>query len=247
MRRPYQPLRLAILVPALLLAQPLPKFDVASIKPTLHPRVNGQSHSSIDVPTPGYLDAENSTLQALIEFAFDIKPYQVSGPQWLNDETYSFDVSAKAAPGRRTSSKQVRQMLQSLLAERFHLETHRELRPLSAYELIVGPRGAKLDSAKEDTGARSGVSSAGGEVSATGVSMPFFAEVLSGYLKYPVLDRTGLKGSFDFKLRYDPGDSGAGPSIFTAVEEQLGLQLRAAKAPVDTIVVDRADRSPTPN
>lgn len=105
-------------------------------------------------------------------------------------------------------------MLQSLLAERFHLETHRESRPLSAYELTVGPRGAKLDEAKE-ANSRNGISSTGGEVNANGVSMLFFAGVHSGYLKYPVLDKTDLKGKFDFKLRYDPSDSGAGPSIFT--------------------------------
>ena len=237
----------AVLFPAVLLAQPLLKFEVVSVKPTLHPRSpDGHSHSSIDTPSPGHFVAENTSLQGLIEFAYDVKGYQVSSSNWFNDERYSFDINAKAPSGDKPTEKQIRMMLQSLLIERFHLVMHWDTKVVSAFDLEVDHRGTKMLPTK-DRSEGAGINSVGGDVTGVNVSMAEFADILSGYIKYPVFNKTALPGTFDFKLHYDPQDSGVGPSIFAALEAQLGLHLRASKETIKLLVVDHADRSPTPN
>jgi uncharacterized protein (TIGR03435 family) len=222
-----------------------PAFEVASVKPTAHGRdANGLSRSFVDVPHPGRLVAENSSLSELIRFAYDLDDYRLQGPAWLNDDEECFDVAAKAPAG--TTKKQLRLMLRTLMAERFGLAAHTETRMLPVYNLTVDKKGARLTPAK--AGGRNGYGSSGGNVTASRVTMADFAYQLSRDLKLPVFDKTGIAGAFDFTLHYetDP-NSDRGPSLSTAVQETLGLKLESAKGPVEVLVVDHINRSLTEN
>src|SRR5690348_4979285 len=101
-----------------------PSFDVASVKPGRHVMTaDGYSYSSTDNPTPGTLVATNASLAECIRWAYDVKEYQLSGPAWLNSSDTTFNIQAKAPAG--TPRREVRRMLQTLLAERLKLELHR--------------------------------------------------------------------------------------------------------------------------
>lgn len=235
---------LAALCPAVLLAQAPapPAFEAASVKPTQHGRdANGWSRSSLDLPSPGRLVATNNSLAELIRFAYNVKDYQVSGPVWLNDDTVCFDIAA-TAPG--ASRAQMRAMMQSLLAERFHLAAHRETRELPVFHLVAGKGGPKL---KATTSNRAGPSTqhnggnTGGTVTATNVSMADLALLLSRDLKRPVFDKTGIAGRFDFTVQYS--ESG----LPAAIQDQLGLRVESAKDPVEVLVIDHIERRPTDN
>ena len=238
-------IRLAILMIVPALAQAPATFEVASVKPTQHGRnAEGWSHSSVDIPNPGRLVAENSSLDELIRFAYSLKDYQVSGPVWLNDDSESFDIAAKAPPD--TSKEQMRTMLQTLLTERFRLAAHREHKMLSIYNLTVGKKGFKLKPAI--SGEKSQTVSGGGTMVATNLTMAGFAYQLSRQLKYPVFDQTGIEGAFDFTLHYAPEESNSGaPSLFMAIQETMGLKLESGKGPVETLVIDHIDKTPTEN
>ena len=238
---------IVLLFPLMQAAQQAPAtFDVASVKPTQHGRdANGSSRSSADIPGPGRFVAENSSLDELIRFAWDLKEYQVVGPAWLNDDSVCFDMEAKAPP--ETPHKQMRLMLQALLAERFHLAVHRETRTLPIYELVIAKGGPKLKPA-ESPGKGWSINSGGGALNATNTPMSEFATYLSDSVDRPVLDKTGMQGEFDLTLTYDPQDRGGErPSIYAALQQQLGLRLQPAKAPLDVLVVDHVDRTPSAN
>jgi uncharacterized protein (TIGR03435 family) len=223
-----------------------PAFEVASVKPTQHGRnADGWSRSSVDIPSPDRLVAENSSLDELIRFAYDLKDYQVSGPVWLNDDSESFDIVAKAPPGY--SKDQVRVMLQVLLMGRFKLAAHRETKVLPIYELVVGKNGPKLKGAAPAS--RKGTSSGGGKLTATKVTMADFAYELSRQLNRPVLDKTEIAGVFDITLRYAREDDGASidPPLFTAIQDTLGLKMEAAKGPIEILVIDHIEKAPTEN
>lgn len=224
-----------------------PSFEVASLKLTEHGRgPDGWSHSSLDTPGHGNLTATNESLQGLIQFAYNVNEYQIAGPEWLSSDSASYDIVAKA-PG--ATQEQMRAMMQTLLTERLKVAVHREARTLSGYNLVVGKNGPRQLQASAD-GTRGGTNSRGGQVTATHVSMATFAHNLSRWLKVPVFDKTGIDGNFDFKLDYEPDlsqETDTRPSIFTALQQQLGLKLEAAKVPVEMIVVDSAERVPAEN
>jgi uncharacterized protein (TIGR03435 family) len=219
---------------------------VASVKLTQHGRTaDGWSHSSIDIPSPGSFAATNASMEECIRWAYDVKEYQISGPEWLNSDAASYDIDAKAPAGATRS--QIKLMVQSMLAERFKLALQRETRMLPVYELVTAKNGPKLQPGSG--GGNDGISSSGGSVKARTVTMAFFAATLSRYIGTPVFDKTGLSGAFDFNMEYAPDDRGNSdkPSVFTAVQEQLGLKLQAAKGPVEVLVIDHAEKVPTEN
>lgn len=239
-----------ILIPALARPQEpaakAPAFEVASVKLTQHGRnADGYAESSVDNPSPGNLVATNASLEECIRWAYDVKEYQISGPAWLNSDEASYDIVAKA--GTAAPRKEIRLMLQTLLAERFQLKLHRETRMLPVYHLVVGKGGQKLGAAGLDADYRT--FSSGGTLEATHTPMAVFAEVLSRETGRPVFDKTGIPGAFDFKLEYSPDSSSNSnrPSIFTALQEQLGLKLESQKGPVEVLVIDHAERLPTAN
>jgi uncharacterized protein (TIGR03435 family) len=216
--------------------------------------------------------ATNFSLFALILQAYDIKgcsgPGDATcalisgGPAWLRSD--KFDIEAKSPDSAPEFSMtqfvtgqapQLRLMLQALLADRFKLKLHREMKQLPVYELTVAKNGAKLKPAADSgNGAllwgMSGKPNGDAAIRLTGnkKSMAELADSLSNIAGRPVLDRTGLKGNFDFSLEYpfDPDTPSAtpfaGPSMFTAFQEQLGLKLDATRVPVEILVIDHVEK-----
>jgi uncharacterized protein (TIGR03435 family) len=222
-----------------------PRFEVASIKPV--PQASGVS-LDFRVERGGRLTVTNLTLKVIILQAFGVKQYQIAGgPAWL--DTDRFDIAAKAEgdPGRQ----QMMAMPQALLADRFQLKVHRETKEGNVFVLVAAKGGPKL---KPSTAAESYIrlyrntpmDQVGVDytIGAQKASMSLFAERLGEMqLGRPVLDRTGLPGEFDFKLNYAINDDpDTGPSIFSAIQEQLGLKLDAAKGPIETLVIDHAEK-----
>jgi uncharacterized protein (TIGR03435 family) len=244
----------------------LPKFEVASIKP-------GGPAGRVGIFTPpgGRLEATNVPLRMLITFAYGIQDFQlVSAPRWIDTER--FDVRASGeADGSGVMPGEVGRthlMLQELLVSRFKLATHREQRQMPIYALIVARRDGRLGARlRQSTGdcqtASCGfrIGPAPGQMTASGFPLSSLASTLAPFVSRAVVDQTGLTGHFDFDLTWTPdqppsqapkdGATGAppdpnSPSLFTALQEQLGLKLQGARGPVSVIVVDRVER-PTPD
>lgn len=186
-------------------------------------------------------------MEECIRFAYDVKAYQIIGPDWLNSDAASYDIMATVPP--QSSPEQIPLMLQTLLAERFKLAVHRETRMFPIYELVVAKNGPRLTPAA--SGGNSSTHSQNGNVTATGVSMAELAHQLSRTraIGRPVYDKTGIVGEFDFTFEYAPddNDSAGRPSIFTAIQQKLGLKLEATKGPVQVVVVDGAEKVPATN
>jgi bla regulator protein BlaR1 len=233
-----------------------PTFEVAAIKPS-----NPNTRDLGLHRTGGMFVATGFTLQRLIAFAYDVEVFQVSGgPAWSNSERY--DITAKKAsdPVRRAKPDDDKLRVQVLLVDRFKLVIHRESKELPVYALVFGKNGSKLQIAKPHVGS-SGVSGRGGSSGTqwtfTDAPVSLLVHNLSQRLERPVVDRTGLSAHYDFKLEWTSDQSqpvlasresaigvpdSSGPSLFTALQEQLGLKLEAQKGPVEIIVIDRADR-----
>ena len=194
------------------------------------------------------------------------------GPGWYEADRYDVIAKPNASPDsenttmadsramtdaqRQKAQAEVQQRLRALLADRFQLKIYRETKEQTIYALVVARGGSKLQEAKEPG---SSMSMGGRRLTAKGTTMTFLVGSLSGKLGRPVLDKTGLTGHYDFTLQFAPdppapgaGPSGEktepgasdpeGPSIFTALQEQLGLKLDSQKGPVEMIVVDHAEK-----
>jgi uncharacterized protein (TIGR03435 family) len=229
-------------------AAPAPAFEVASIKPSQAEPGSGSGISS----DKGRISARNVTLRRCIRGAYNVPETQVlGGPKWIDDERY--DINAKAAGPADDPEMMV--MLQSLLAERFKLVFHRETRPLPGYALVVGKGGLKANPSAPDAPSRT--SGRRGSIEAQQCTMARLAQRLTDVLHLPVADLTAVDGNFDFKLQWVPDDGLArspsvgdktpaadtGPSIFAALQEQLGLKLESRKVPTEVLVIDRADKA----
>src|SRR5215831_17227521 len=223
-----------MLVPSVVFGQDTvskPSFEVASVKPS----APGSSGGGI-TPGPTGMTARNVTLLFCIRIAYDVQDYQVAGPNWVSTEQY--DIAAKT--GGPVKQDELRLMLRTLLAERFKLVLHQEERTRSVYALVIGKNGPKLTEAKSDeTG---GTTAGRGHLVFTAATMPALARRLSQQLHEPVSDLTGLKGTYDFTLDWEQDESVPGPSLLTAVQEQLGLKLEARKVPIEVLVVDHAEQ-----
>ena len=240
---------LAVCVCGLIRAQSArnaPQFEVASIKP-IGAASDGYSSSGIKTGH-GRLDAVNVTLKRCIMGAYGIGPHELSGgPDWINSDR--FLIAAKAdQPIDDDGALMV--MLQNLLVERFKLVIHRETRTMQAFVLEVGKNGPELEKA-EGGPAETHTSSGKGNVSidARNMDLPAFAQRLAREMELPVVNQTGLPGIYNFKLRWTPETSkgltdgtAEWPSIFTAIQEQLGLRLHAQKAPVEVLVIDHVEK-----
>jgi uncharacterized protein (TIGR03435 family) len=217
-----------------------PEFEVASIKPNTSE--NGRSSAK---PGPTEIYLENTSLRKCIALAYNVsedRDNALSAPDWLNFERY--DIAAKYPAG--TPLEQVRVMLQNLLADRFKLKLHRESKEVPIYALVAAKNGPKL--AASAPGTQGSISMSQGHLSGKAVPVAALADRLSGpvfQLGRPVMDRTGISGLYDFTLDWGSDDSA--PSLFTALQEQLGLRLEAQKGPVEVLVVDSIDRKPSPN
>jgi len=216
-----------------------PEFDVVSIKPTSP--IGGGAIPIGRNANPGSVTLLGVTPKDVMARAYSLRGYQISGPSWIDQERYN--IVAKV--GRSAPDAEQRLMLQSMLADRFQLTAHTETRVLPAYELVVGKNGPRLHEATpDDVGSRVFPNAPG--VSAKQISMPRLAELLSIKLDRPVADKTGLSGLFDIELKWTPDaappDSDLGPSVFTAVQEQLGLRLEARKLPTEVLIIDHISK-----
>ena len=168
-----------------------------------------------------------------------------SGPNWL--DTDKFDIIAETGRREEISQDQLKLLLQSLLAERFHLKIHLERREEPVYGLMTDKSGPKLTKATaHETGSGMNTHRESGRVimKGTGVPISELATNLGNQLGRFVIDSTGLEGHYDFLLQFAPvqAQESDGPSLFTAVREQLGLRLEPQKAPVEVWVIDRAEK-----
>jgi uncharacterized protein (TIGR03435 family) len=231
-----------------------PAFDVASLKPVQLTPGADTYRANLGSIRHGEVTMTNVTLSDILRFAFGItNDEQISGPDWMRNKMVRFDILAKAPPD--TPTDQLLLMLQTLLQERFKLAYHREQKVLSFLALEVGKNGSKIPEAQEGTDS-SGNKFWIGAIVSNRVSMQMLTTVLSRFLREPILDMTGLKGYYEVKLEWAPEsvqaapeapDPAAGPSIFTAVQTQLGLALVKQKRPMDVIVVDHAEKVPVEN
>jgi uncharacterized protein (TIGR03435 family) len=242
-----------------LLSQNTPAFDVVSVK--LQP-FTGQGSFGISL-RGDTLDAEHVSLKELVTFAYDVRDVQVSGgPSWadrtgvkLNDAEL-YQVVGKAAGNTPPSKEQFRRMLQSLLADRFHLQVHHQPKDLPVYNLVANRDGVKLKESAAGakfSARRSSLDAYAIRIEASGAPMQWIVSEIEGYADRPVFDKTRLMGTYDIVLECVVGNLPVGaaanasrPSLFTALQEQLGLKLEAALSPLDTVVIDHAER-PTPN
>lgn len=193
----------------------------------------------------GLFTMRNVNLQFLIGWAFDVESDRVlDGPDWIDRQLY--DVSARPAGDAGMSYEQLRPLVQQLLRDRFHLACHRVTKDFKGYDLIVTGKRPSVTPTKG--GATYGYLMAN-RIDAQNVPMGFIASILGRPLRQPVEDKTGLKGNYDFHIKFAPFDAADSslPSIFTVVE-QLGLKLQKQKnVPEEILVIDHVDRVPTPN
>ena len=229
-----------------------PVFDVAAI----HIRTpEPHEHNSIwSSPFDGHFKAENISVVMLIHWAYEMPEARILGaPEWVGTTHFNIDATADpsvdAALHQLTSDaarKQKEQMVQALLADRFHLVLHAETRELPIYALVVAKGGPRLGTLQKSG---SSVSTSYGRIEVQGSnSVDLLAEELSKVAGRDVLDKTGIAGRYNLKLRFTPDEGPAmlngqpvpdpPPALFTALEEQLGLKLEPAKGPVQVLVID---------
>src|SRR5215204_155093 len=254
------------------IAQPAATFDVASVKPNR----SGDLLIRLDTEPGGRFLAVNAPLRPLIQLAYGVEDFEIIGaPGWAGSEP--FDVDARATQelppleGPNRGSPLLRQMLQTLLRERFSLVAHTETRESQGLALMMnrsdrrlGPRltpskidcAALIAKAKRDDGPPAcGFRMSPGSIVLEGVPVSQIASGLSGLLGRRIVDRTGLSGNFDLQLHWDPParrrdgtivPNDTGVSLFTALADQAGLKLTEAKLPGTVLVIDAVQR-PTPN
>ena len=236
-------------------------FEVATIKPSADLMI----WSGFQLPgggrpvgdgnlCPRCFEASHVTVKAMVAFAYDVRDFYISGgPGWVGNDR--FDIIAKAQTS--ATPVQIRVMMRTLLKERFQLAVRHQTRDATFYKLVVAKGGPKL---KESSSKAGGIRFLGrGNVEGLGAAMPGLAGYLQTLLGDVVLDKTDLAASYDFKLTWAPDEAQAGkpgaqgvpatngaeesrPSIFTALQEQLGLKLEATKGPVETLVIERVEK-----
>lgn len=242
------------------------QFEVASLKPG-QPIPGDKFNINLGSLSHGTLTLTNTSLADCLRYAYALtNNEQLSGPDWIKSKAVRFDIVAKGPADAPLS--QIRQMLQTLLTERFQLALHREQKDLSYVALVIGKKGPKLQEAIPDSDA-SGNKYLMGRIYSNHISMITLATLLSRFSGQTVVDMTGLEGVYDLKLEWTPehatkpassassadadagadtgADADSGPSLFAAVEQQLGLKLEVRKGPVEIIVIDHAERVPIQN
>jgi uncharacterized protein (TIGR03435 family) len=250
----------------------LPRFEVASVKP------DKASEGSTLLLTADGLTAKRVTVKFLIKQAYGVEDDQISGaPGWLDSETYDVEAkvsSADLAALDKLDEKQRLRMIQPVLAERFQLKLHRAPKEIPVYALVIAKNGPKLHQAKPGDTYPDGIKGPGGKpggrpgmmmwsrgrLTAQGIPIASLLPPMTQQLERTVVDKTGLKGTYDITLLWTPEDDRAampngaeggrqgssadssGASIFTAIQEQLGLKLESQKGQVEGLVIDHVGR-----
>jgi uncharacterized protein (TIGR03435 family) len=245
-------------------AGPLPEWDVATVKPHA-----ADDHMMSWRMTADGVNLVNLPLEQMLCSAWDMKPYQISGLNgWMTSGT--FDLTAKVSGDdvdayKKLNGLQRRQMLQKLLIERFQMKVHTETKILPVYDLAVDKGGSKLKpstaieppspeerQAHPEKYKKGSMTMGPGMYEGTGVELRSLASQLGNTLGRPVIDKTGLNGAYDITLHFRSEEGGApggensdAPSVFSAVQDQLGLKLVPSKGPVEKLVVDSAQKPET--
>jgi len=275
---------------------PTAQFEVASIRPSA-PAAMGQVGLGLHIDG-SQVSIRQFALKDSIAIAFNLKAYQVTGPDWLGTE--KFDIVAKLPDG--APRDQVRAMLQALLLDRFQMKTHRETKDFSVYAVVVAKGGLKMKEVPADpaidppdgekpadrgavnvsvSGGRGGVVANYGNgsfftlgdnrIEAKKMQMNYVADMLARFEDRPVVDMTDLKGKYDFTLNFTEEDyrammiraalasgvalppeaihlmeTASGDSLFSALQA-VGLKLESRKAPLDILVIDHIEKTPTEN
>ncbi len=221
-------------------------FDTASI------RVNtsGSQHSEIGDPKGGRFTAVNAALSSIIRNAWNLKSFQLEHlPGWA--ETARYDIDARFDPAQKMTGARFQEMLRGLLVERFAMKWHEETREMPVYALVQAKGGARLAASASES-AQPVINGGGGAGAKTlvftKVGMKLLAFYLGNQVDRAVVDRTGLSGEYDFRLTWAPDETADStePSMFRALQEQLGLRLEARRGPVSVLVVDQM-RPASPN
>jgi uncharacterized protein (TIGR03435 family) len=190
--------------------------------------------------------AHSMPLNILIGLAYEVDGKNITGePGWLDSQHY--DIDAKVEGDRQLTYDEMKPLLQDLLAQRFHFVVHLSTKMIPGYALIVAKGGAKLQASPEGVQRHAQVLPNGFQV--WHMDAKGLASVASIPAGAPVADETGLTGEYDVKLSYAPANDPNSnlPSLFTALQEQLGLKLESQKVPVEFLVIDHVDRTPTEN
>jgi uncharacterized protein (TIGR03435 family) len=245
-----------------------PQLEVATVRPS----DPAKEHLGLYWRQPDGFKLEGTTLRGMISNAYgvpsSVKGLVQGGPAWMLSEAFDVQVKVDAPTGARWSKlaqqpvdEERRAVLRELLAERFHLKLHREMREMPAFVLTVAKGGSKLQAPVAETGLQAGVPQSRinnygrGHWQGHAALLSNLARSLMGEPEAegrPIVDKTGLTGQYDFTLRWTPADAGPGaasadagepwPSLFTALEEQLGLKLTPMKEPIEVIVIDSAEK-----
>ena len=233
------------------------QFEVASIKP-MEPAMGGMMRVEMQMAPGGRFIAKGLTLRLLMQQAYGVRDFQITGaPAWASTDRYEINAKAEGGDIGRDA---IRPLLQSLLEERFQLKMRRETKDAPVYELVTAKGGPKLKASEAGEG-RDQVRMGRGFVQAQSATVASLANVLANQLGRSVVDKTGLTGRYDFKLEWTPDESqnalvremrpdappaapldSAGPSIFTALQEQLGLKLDNGKGPVEVLVIEKVEK-----
>jgi len=230
-------------------------FDVVSVKPSAPDEHNSFMFQSLP---GGTVRLVGVPLRMLIMQSYDVKAFQISGgPDWIRTERWDIMAKIDGVEGRLSRTEE-NPMLQALMKDRFQLKIHQETKEMPVYALVVEKNRSKL---VPSTSTEQQFRPANGSLTIKKGGIAALVAWLSRDLGRVVIDRTGLKGEYDYKLEWtsDPGEGGPesiglppeaprphvetnGPSIFTALQEQLGLRLVSEKGPVEIIVIDRVER-----
>jgi uncharacterized protein (TIGR03435 family) len=234
------------------------QFEVASVKPD-DPNARSQVTNHQAQIAGDRVLARSSRILDLILFAYNVKPFQVSGNTRLPNPPNLFDVDAKVEGSH--SDDDVRLMFQSLLRDRFKLATHWETRTLDGYRLTVPKGGAKLQSVSPHGIARLGhqnipvregavfvmVGGDGGHLMSNAAPISKLTSMLTGFLQMPIDDETSLTGTYDYAFDFTPDDFPPdeptdSPTLATALKREIGLVLERTKVPVKILVVDHVEK-----
>lgn len=230
-------------------ADPRPEFDVASLKPVVLDGSDTYRANLLSIRN-GILIQTNVTLADCLRAAYGIPTEdQVAGPTWIKSKSVRFNIEGKAPPDTPRDRELL--MLQRLLEDRFQLVLRREQREMSYLALIVAKDGPKMiPTADPEAPPQSKL--LGNSIHSTRMDMPMLAYLISRFARTRVLDKTGIAGFYEVTLDWTPEDAKPDdtlehPSLYEAVQKQLGLKLEARKGPVDALAVEKALETPIGN
>jgi len=233
-------------------AQTAPAFDVASIRVAQGTAGREGMHampSSIKTE-PGVVTMRSASFRSVVRWAYNVVDFQVTGPDWMDQQRY--DIVAKTPAG--ASDEQLRLMMRTLLADRFKLAAHQQTREAQAWVLSVGKNGPKFKESASDGESSIVPDQKRMSLAVQRTQVSQLVDFLAPILRAPVLDETGLKGRYDITIavdKYIPDHvtpiTDMVSVIVNAIQQELGLKLEQKKMPVDFVVVDRAEMTPTEN